>query len=77
MAPPRADAGRAGVFVKAHRHVVDRVRARGASNVQFVLHLMNFSDPQEKWNFFKDYYPGPEYCDWIGISLYGSQFPGG
>lgn len=63
------------LFKRAYRYVVDRVRARGASNVQFVLHLMNFSDPQEKWNMAKDYYPGPEYCDWLGISLYGSQFP--
>ena len=62
-------------FKKAHRHVVDRVRARGAGNVQWVLHLMDFSDPQEEWNLARHYYPGPEYCDWLGLSIYGSQFP--
>lgn len=62
-------------FKQAYRHVVDRVRARGASNVQFVLHLMNYSDPVDVWNVAKEYYPGPEYCDWLGLSVYGSQFP--
>ena len=61
-------------FKKAWRHVVDRVRARGATNVQFVLHLMNYSLPQEGWNLAAEYYPGSDYCDWLGISLYGAQF---
>jgi beta-mannanase len=61
-------------FKKAYRHVVDRVRAKGATNVQWVLHLMNYSLPQEGWNLASEYYPGPEYCDWLGISLYGAQF---
>lgn len=61
-------------FKKAYRHVVDRVRAKGATNVQWVLHLMNYSLPQEGWNLAAEYYPGPEYCDWLGFSLYGSQF---
>ncbi len=62
-------------FKNAYRHVVDRVRARGASNIAWVFHVMNFSDPQEKWNLAVHYYPGPEYCDWLGMSVYGSQFP--
>lgn len=60
-------------FKRAYRHVVDRVRARGATNVQWVLHLMNYSLPQEEWNLAAQYYPGPEYCDWLGFSLYGVQ----
>ncbi|MDB6173276.1 MAG: beta-mannanase [Chthoniobacteraceae bacterium] len=63
-------------FKKAWRHVVDRVRARGARNIQWVLHLMVYSDPQEGWNLAEEYYPGSEYVDWLGLSLYGSQFPG-
>ena len=62
-------------FKKAYRHVVDRVRAKGAANIQWVLHLMNYSWPQAYWNYAVNYYPGPEYCDWLGISVYGSQFP--
>ncbi len=60
---------------RAWRHVVDRVRARGASNIIWVLHLMDFSDPNETWNMARQYYPGPDYVDWLGLSIYGSQFP--
>jgi hypothetical protein len=60
-------------FKQAYRHVVDRVRAQGATNVQWVLHLMNYSLPQEEWNLAAQYYPGPDYCDWLGFSLYGAQ----
>lgn len=55
------------------RHVVDRMRARGALNVQWVLHLNNYSQPMEKWNSYAQYYPGPDYVDWLGISIYGKQ----
>lgn len=59
----------------AWRHVVDRVRARGATNVKWVLHLMDFSMPNEDWNLAAQYYPGANYVDWLGFSLYGAQFP--
>lgn len=62
-------------FKKAWRHLVDRFRARGAKNVQWVLHMMDFSMPNEDWNLAKQYYPGRDYCDWMGFSLYGAQFP--
>ncbi len=74
-APPNERYVGPETFKRAYRHVVDRVRARGAKNVQWVLHLMNYSLPQEEWNLAIQYYPGPEYCDWLGFSLYGSQFP--
>lgn len=64
------------MFKAAWRHVVDRVRARGAKNVLWVLHLMDFSEPNEEWNLAAQYYPGPDYVDWLGFSLYGDQFPG-
>lgn len=62
-------------FKAAWRHVVDRVRARGATNVKWVLHLMDFSMPNEEWNLAAQYYPGANYVDWLGFSLYGAQFP--
>ena len=73
-APPHERYVGPETFKKAHRHVVDRVRARGAKNVQWVMHFMNYSLPQEEWNLAIQYYPGPEYCDWLGFSLYGAQF---
>ncbi len=60
-------------FKRAWRYVVDRVRAHGGSNVQWVFHANNYSDPQEKWNAIAQYYPGPQYVDWLGLSIYGKQ----
>lgn len=62
-------------FKAAWRHVVDRIRARGARNVKWVLHFMDFSMPNEEWNLAAEYYPGADYVDWLGFSLYGAQFP--
>jgi len=61
-------------FKKAYRYIVDRVRARGAHNIQWVFHVTNYSMPQEPWNFFAEYYPGTDYVDWLGASIYGEQF---
>ena len=61
-------------FKKAYRHVVDRVRARGAHNIQWIFHAMNYSIPQDSWNMARHYYPGPDYVDWLGCSVYGAQF---
>ncbi len=71
--PPRYEGPE--TFKKAWRHIVDRVRARSATNIIWVLHLMVYSDPNEPWNLAANYYPGPDYVDWLGLSLYGSQFP--
>ena len=60
---------------RAYRYIVDRVRARGAKNVLWVFHMNNFSEPYEPWNGFKEYYPGPDYVDWMGLSVYGEMFP--
>jgi hypothetical protein len=63
-------------FKKAFRYVVTRVRAVGASNVSWVFHANNTSDPDEPWNKMAQYWPGSEYVDWIGLSAYGKQYPG-
>ncbi|MDQ2825058.1 MAG: beta-mannanase, partial [Verrucomicrobiota bacterium] len=55
-------------FKAAYRHVVDRVRARRATNVQWMFHTNNYSYPLDVWNFAPAYYPGPEYVDWLGLS---------
>jgi hypothetical protein len=60
-------------FKAAYRHVVDRVRARGAHNIQWMFHTNNYSDPNEVWNFPAAYYPGSNYVDWLGMSIYGEQ----
>jgi len=62
-------------FKKAWRHVVDRVRARGATNVLWVFQPNNYSDPPGflTWNQPAAYYPGPAYVDWLALSVYGKQ----
>ncbi|MDA8140455.1 MAG: glycosyl hydrolase, partial [Desulfobacteraceae bacterium] len=72
-APNGAAAGFAGpeLYKRAYRHVVDQVRSRGAKNIQWVLHVNSGTIPPEKWNDFPNYYPGPDYVDWLGLSGYG------
>jgi len=62
-------------FKKAWRHVVNRVRARGATNILWVFQPNNYSDPPSymSWNQPAAYYPGSKYVDWLGLSVYGKQ----
>jgi len=62
-------------YKRAFRYVVDRVRAKGARNVQWVYHTNHGSQPDESWNGISSYWPGADYVDWVGISAYGKQFP--
>jgi len=62
------------VFKKAWRYVVDRVRARGARNILWVYHVNSFPAENDEWNLMASYYPGPDYVDWLGLSIYGKQF---
>ena len=62
-------------YKKSWRYVVDRVRARGATNVLWVFQPNNYSDPPGyiSWNQPAAYYPGSNYVDWLGLSVYGKQ----
>ena len=62
------------LFKRAWRYVVDRARARGAHNIQWMFQTNNFSFPMDRWNFAPAYYPGSDYVDWLGLSVYGKQF---
>lgn len=62
-------------YKKAYRYVVDRVRAKGAANIIWVFQVMNFSTPQDDWNYAGQYYPGAAYVDWVGLSVSGQQYP--
>jgi beta-mannanase len=39
-----------------------------------MFHTNNFSFPNETWNLASSYYPGPDYVEWLGLSIYGPQF---
>jgi len=59
----------------AYRHIIDLFRAQKVSNVTWFFHPNIQSSPNEEWNLPKYYYPGDEYIDWIGISIYGAFYP--
>ena len=61
-------------FKKSWRYVVDRARARGATNILWVFQPNNYSYPSIPWNLAAAYYPGPEYVDWLALSVYGKQY---
>jgi hypothetical protein len=62
-------------FISAYRHIINQVRAGGADNITWVFHVDAYDDPEEDWNRFENYYPGNEWVDWIGLSIYGAQTP--
>ncbi len=64
------------LYKRAYRHAVDRVRAAGARNVEWVFHANYDSLPDRPWNALAEYYPGGDYADWIGMSCYGQITPG-
>ena len=66
--------GGSHTFKQAWRYVVDRVRARGATNIQWVFHVNAFPSDNSLWNLMSAYYPGSDYVDWLGLSIYGKQF---
>lgn len=61
------------LFKRAYRRCVDRVRAKGGTNVLWVFQSMNYSYPVDEWNLCAQYYPGKDYVDWLGLSVYGEQ----
>ena len=60
-------------FKEAYRHIFRIMKDEGADNVIRVFHVNNRDDPNESWNRLEQYYPGDEWVDWIGVSVYGAQ----
>jgi hypothetical protein len=63
-------------FRDAYRHIIEIFWEERADNVTFFFHVDANSEPKDEWNNMKAYYPGDDYIDWIGISVYGAQQPG-
>ncbi len=60
-------------FVDAFRHVISLFKNKGVTNAVWYFHPNYESHPQEDWNKIENYYPGDDYVDWLGFSLYGAQ----
>jgi hypothetical protein len=61
-------------FRDAYRHIIDIFRDEGAGNVTWIFHANYTGTPDEEWNEMKWYYPGSDYIDWVGVSIYGPLF---
>ena len=61
-------------YVVAYRRIVDLLRAEGADNIAFVWHSCAYEPfkgyPLSAW------YPGDEYVDWVGLSVFGQPYDG-
>ena len=63
-------------YAAMYRHVVDRMRAKGVTNVIWVLAYGGYG----KWatkQWFPQLYPGDAYVDWIGWHPFTATTPGG
>jgi hypothetical protein len=60
-------------FKDAYIHIIELFRDEDVNNITWVFHVNYDSSPDEKWNTMSAYYPGDEYIDWIGMSIYGAQ----
>lgn len=61
----------AAVFRDAFRHIVTLTRNEGATNITWFFHgdtLYYYAQPS--WNALSLMYPGDDYVDWLGLSLY-------
>ena len=62
-------------FREAYRHIILIAREEGAYNIRWVFHVDPWDEPVADWNKFENYYPGDEWIDWVGASVYGRQLP--
>ena len=63
-------------FRDAFRHIVMLSRQAGATNITWFFHLDAEAEPDTGWNRFENYFPGDDYVDWVGVSVYGPMTPG-
>jgi len=62
-------------FRDAYRHIISISRQEKADNITWVFHANNQDIPDTSWNRMENYYPGDEWIDWLGVSVYGAQDP--
>jgi len=63
------------LFRDAYRHIISLSREERAENILWVFHVNCGDAPAETWNRLEAYYPGDNWIDWLGVSVYGAQKP--
>ncbi len=62
-------------FKDAYRHIIQVCRGENAKNITWVFHVNDSDDPDVGWNRLENYYPGDQWIDWIGVSVYSALTP--
>ncbi|MFC2066590.1 MJ1477/TM1410 family putative glycoside hydrolase [Chloroflexota bacterium] len=62
-------------FRDAYCRIIRIMREEDAHNITWVFHVNDQDIPDDSWNRLEQYYPGDEWVDWIGVSVYGAQTP--
>lgn len=62
-------------FRDVYRRIIDIFRKNKVKNVTWVFHVDTARMPHRWWNRAEYYYPGDDYIDWIGLSVFGAQLP--
>jgi len=62
-------------FRDTYRRIIDLFRSEGLHDITWVLHVDSARMPETSWNKTEYYYPGDNYIDWIGVSVFGAQLP--
>ena len=60
-------------YQDAYRHIIDVFRSQEVENVSWAFHIDDSSSPDLGWNQPAQYYPGDDYIDWVGVSIYGPR----
>ena len=61
-------------YIRAYKRIVDLFRAEKADNIAFVWHSYA-AKPYKGYNIV-DWYPGDDYVDWVGVSIFGHAYGG-
>jgi len=62
-------------FRDVYRRIINIFKQNQAHNITWVFHVDTSRMPHRWWNRAEYYYPGDDYIDWIGLSVFGAQLP--
>jgi len=62
------------LYQAVYQRFINICRQEGATNITWVFHMNNLSNPATANNTMAQYYPGDSYIDWLGISVVGALY---
>ncbi len=61
-------------YIDAWRYVWNKFQEEGTTNAIWVWSPNAWNVPNESWNDLRNYYPGDQYVDWVGVDFFGLKF---